>query len=110
MIRSKDDFFHPVSGMESPRFAGVPTFMRLPNMAFDHPRINEVELGLVGVPWDAGTTNRPGPRHGPRQLRDYSTMIRRVNPATGGALAESIPNKDMRSSSNNLNSAPLCLP
>jgi len=35
------------------------------------------------VPWDAGTTNRPGPRHGPRQLRDFSTMIRRVNGATG---------------------------
>ena len=83
MTRSKDDFFHPISGMEMPRFAGVPTFMRLPNMEFDHPRIGEVELGLVGVPWDAGTTNRPGPRHGPRQLRDYSTMIRRVNPATG---------------------------
>lgn len=83
MTRSKDDFFHPISGMDSPRFAGVPTFMRLPNMAFDHPRIGEVELGLIGVPWDAGTTNRPGPRHGPRQLRDYSTMIRRVNPATG---------------------------
>jgi len=55
----------------------------LPNIGFDHPRIGEVDIGLVGVPWDAGTTNRPGPRHGPRQLRDYSTMIRRVNPATG---------------------------
>jgi len=40
-------------------------------------------MGLVGVPWDAGTTNRPGPRHGPRQLRDLSTMIRALNPVTG---------------------------
>lgn len=40
-------------------------------------------MGLVGVPWDGGTTNRPGARHGPRQLRDYSTMIRALNPVTG---------------------------
>src|SRR5262249_51449051 len=33
--------------------------------------------------WDGGTTNRPGPRHGPRQLRDLSTMIRNINQATG---------------------------
>ena len=78
-----DPFFLPVSGMELPRFAGVPSFMRLPYLPPDHPRLGEVEMGLVGVPWDAGTTNRPGPRHGPRQLRDYSTMIRRINAATG---------------------------
>jgi guanidinopropionase len=35
------------------------------------------------VPWDSGTTNRPGPRHGPRQLRDASTMIRAEHPTTG---------------------------
>ena len=40
-------------------------------------------MGLIGVPWDSGTTNRPGPRHGPRQLRDLSTMIRAENGATG---------------------------
>jgi guanidinopropionase len=43
---------------------------------FDHPRFAEVQIGLIGAPWDGGTTNRPGPRHGPRQLRDLSTMIR----------------------------------
>lgn len=78
-----DSFFQPVSALDVPRFAGVPTFMRLPHLAMDHPRIADVELGLVGVPWDAGTTNRPGPRHGPRQLRDLSTMIRAMNPVTG---------------------------
>ena len=78
-----DDFFQPVSGFDLPRFAGVPTFMRLPQVGLDHPRIGEVELGLIGVPWDAGTTNRPGPRHGPRQLRDYSTMIRAQHPVSG---------------------------
>lgn len=76
-------FFHPVSGFDLPRFAGVPTFMRLPQVTPDHPRFGEVEIGLVGVPWDSGTTNRPGPRHGPRQLRDASTMIRAQHATTG---------------------------
>ncbi len=76
-------FFQPVSGMDLPRFAGVPSFMRLPVMDLDHDRIAEVDVGLIGVPWDSGTTNRPGPRHGPRQLRDASTMIRAQNGATG---------------------------
>ena len=50
---------------------------------FDHARFDEVEIGIIGVPWDGGTTNRPGPRHGPRQLRDLSTMIRAQHGATG---------------------------
>lgn len=78
-----DPFFHPVSGFDLPRFAGVPTFMRLPHVAPDHPRFDDVQIGLVGVPWDSGTTNRPGPRHGPRQLRDASTMIRAQHAANG---------------------------
>jgi guanidinopropionase len=78
-----DPFFHPVSGFDLPRFAGVPTFMRLPHVDLDHARLSEVDIGLIGVPWDSGTTNRPGPRHGPRQLRDASTMIRAQNGATG---------------------------
>ena len=82
---SDDDFFTPVSALEMPRFAGMPSFMRLPYLTLDSPRIDEVEVALVGVPWDAGTTNRPGPRHGPRQLRDLSTMIRAMNPVTGVA-------------------------
>ncbi len=78
-----DPFFQPVSGFVLPRFAGVPTFMRLPLVTPDHPRFSEVEIGLVGAPWDAGTTNRPGPRHGPRQMRDASTMIRAEHPVSG---------------------------
>lgn len=77
------NFFKPVSGMDLPRFAGVPTFMRLPHLTKDDERFAQVELGLIGIPWDAGTTNRPGTRHGPRQLRDFSTMIRAINSATG---------------------------
>lgn len=78
-----DAFFQPVSGMDLPRFAGIPTFMRLPHVPLDHARLGEVDIGLIGVPWDSGTTNRPGPRHGPRQLRDASTMIRAEHGMSG---------------------------
>jgi guanidinopropionase len=77
-----DPFFHPVSGMDLPRFAGIPTFMRLPHVPLDHLRAGEVQVGLVGLPFDGGTSNRPGPRHAPRQLRDASTMIRAEHPVT----------------------------
>jgi guanidinopropionase len=76
-------FFQPVSGFVLPRFAGIATFMRLPHVSLDDARIGAVEVGLIGAPWDGGTTNRPGPRHGPRQLRDASTMIRAQNGVTG---------------------------
>ncbi|WP_170844401.1 agmatinase [Aliiruegeria lutimaris] len=78
-----DPFFQPVSGFDLPRYAGVPTFMRLPHVPLEDERLGQVDVGLIGVPWDSGTTNRPGPRHGPRQLRDMSTMMRAENGATG---------------------------
>ncbi len=78
-----DAYFHPVSGFDLPRFAGIPTFMRLPHVGLGDERLGAVQIGLVGTPWDSGTTNRPGPRHGPRQMRDMSTMIRAEHGATG---------------------------
>ena len=78
-----DPFFLPISGFDLPRFAGVPTCMRLPHVSLEEARIQDVEIGIIGVPWDSGTTNRPGPRHGPRQLRDASTMIRAEHPVSG---------------------------
>ncbi|MGV6810601.1 MAG: agmatinase [Brevirhabdus sp.] len=90
-----DPFFHPVSGFDLPRFAGVPTFMRLPHVELDDPRLTDVQVGLIGVPWDSGTTNRPGPRHGPRQLRDASTMIRAQNGATGVRPYEAVNCADL---------------
>jgi guanidinopropionase len=57
--------------------------MRLPHVAPEDARLNDVDIGIIGVPWDSGTTNRPGPRHGPRQLRDASTMIRAEHPVSG---------------------------
>lgn len=82
MSTTSNTFFQPVDGMESPRFAGIPSFMRLPHLGLNSEKINDVDFGLIGVPWDAGTTNRSGPRHGPRQMRDLSTMIRAMNGAT----------------------------
>lgn len=75
--------FTPVSGFDLPRFAGIPTFMRLPHVPIDDPAINSVDIGLIGTPWDSGTTNRSGARHGPRALRDLSTMIRAEHGANG---------------------------
>jgi len=73
-------FFKPVSTMVTPRFAGVPTFMRLPQL--DPDDWHEADIGLIGVPWDGGTTNRAGARHGPRQMRDMSTLMRAIHPVT----------------------------
>lgn len=75
--------FRPASGFDLPRFAGIATFMRLAHVPLDDPRLDQVQIGLIGVPWDAGTTNRPGPRHGPRQMRDASSMIRAQHGVSG---------------------------
>lgn len=55
-----------------PRFMEIPSFMRLPIV--HEPA--EVDIGLVGIPFDLAVTNRPGTRHGPRQVRDQSSMMR----------------------------------
>ena len=78
-----DPRFSPVTGTVLPRYAGIATFMRLPYLTLQDPDLAAVDIGLVGIPWDGGTTNRPGARHGPRQVRDASTMTRNVNRASG---------------------------
>ncbi|MFK7940550.1 MAG: agmatinase [Roseovarius sp.] len=90
-----DPFFQPVSGFELPRFAGVPTFMRLPYVEPDNAKYSDVQIGLIGVPWDSGTTNRPGPRHGPRQLRDASTMMRAQHAVSGMRPFETVNCADL---------------
>ena len=82
-MRAHDPDHLPPSAAELPRYAGPATFMRLPQRSIEAP--GATEIGLVGVPWDGGTTNRPGARHGPRAVRDASTMIRSVNQATATA-------------------------
>ena len=58
--------YKPISGTVLPRYAGIATFMRLPYIPLNEAE--NVDIGLVGVPWDGGTTNRAGARHGPRQI------------------------------------------
>lgn len=73
-----DSFFQPLGGSELPRFAGRSTFMRLPQI--EDP--SEVDIALIGLPWDNGSTNRAGQRHGPREIRSQSTMMRLVHQAS----------------------------
>ncbi len=80
-MTTKPDSYKPISGNDLPRFAGIATFMRLPYVA--PVDADEVDIALIGVPWDGGTTNRAGARHGPRQIRDLSTMVRNAHHATG---------------------------
>ena len=74
---NRSDFNQPVSGLVTPRFGGIATFFRLPHVPLDEA--SELDIGIVGIPWDSGTTNRPGPRHGPRRMRDTSSMVRRMH-------------------------------
>ncbi|MCV2888213.1 agmatinase [Ruegeria aquimaris] len=90
-----DTGFQPVSGFDLPRFAGIASFMRLPMIGLDDPRLPQVDIGLIGLPWDAGTTNRPGPRHGPRQVRDMSTMIRAQHGVSGVRPFEAVNCADL---------------
>ena len=80
-MSDQPESYLPASTDQLPRFAGIATFMRLPHV--EPADADEVDIGLVGVPWDGGTTNRAGARHGPRQIRDLSTMARNVHHATG---------------------------
>ncbi|MGC2196364.1 MAG: agmatinase [Terriglobales bacterium] len=66
----------PVDALVYPRFSGIATFMRLPHI----PRAAELDVALIGVPYDGGTTYRPGPRFGPRHVREQSVIIRPWNP------------------------------
>ncbi len=70
-----DERFQPTAMADTPRFADPATFMRLPHLS--DPA--EIDIAIIGVPFDTGTTNRPGARHGPRQIRDMSTLMRRVH-------------------------------
>lgn len=62
-----------------PRYSGIPTFFRRPLAEV----LGGVDIGVIGVPFDGGVTHRTGARHGPREMRSTSSLIRRVNQATG---------------------------
>src|SRR5262245_25403975 len=62
----------PRRSFESPRFAQPATFMRLPHVEDPHG----LDVAIVGVPYDGGTSYRPGARLGPREVRAQSSLIR----------------------------------
>ena len=67
-----------------PRYAGIATFFRTE----PSQNLAEVDIGIIGVPFDGGVTNRSGARHGPRAVREQSSLLRRYNGATGVAPFE----------------------
>lgn len=76
--------FRPVSTRTVPRFAGVPTFLRLPV----HEDPADVDVMICGAPFDGGTTYRPGARFGPRGVRMASALTRGFHPSQGLDLFE----------------------
>src|SRR6266496_1552258 len=69
--------YQPADSVVSPRFVGVPTFARLPLV----DTLEDVDLEVVGVPFDTGVTFRVGGRFGPNAVRAASLLLRRYNPA-----------------------------
>lgn len=65
--------------MREPRFTEIATFMRAPLAT----TLENVDIGLIGVPTDLGVTNRPGARHGPREIRNASSLMRAFNLGLG---------------------------
>ncbi len=61
-----------------PRYTGIPTFFRAPY----EQDLTQVDIGVIGVPFDGGVTNRAGTRHGPREVRNQSSLMRKINMAT----------------------------
>jgi guanidinopropionase len=78
-MSEKPRFNEPISGVDMPRFSAMSTFMRLPHVTDP----SDIDIALIGVPWDGGTTNRAGARHGPREIRNMSTMMRRTHHTSG---------------------------
>jgi guanidinopropionase len=64
--------------MNEPRYCGIPTFMRTPHLT----NLSNLDIALVGVPYDGAVEARSGARHGPRQIRDMSSMMRAIHHVT----------------------------
>lgn len=78
---------NPVTGEEynlqkSARYSGVSTFMRAPLLEMTGEELSELDIGMVGVPFDGGVTFRPGARMGPRAVREASRLMRTLHHAT----------------------------
>ena len=66
------DHPRPRESFKSPRFAQPATFMRLPHVT----DASGLDVAIVGVPFDGGTSYRTGARLGPREIRAQSSLIR----------------------------------
>jgi agmatinase len=70
----------PVDSIETPRFCGLPTFMRLRNSQ----DLEGVDVAVIGLPSDNGAPFRNGSRFGPSAMRSISSMLRPINPYQKG--------------------------
>lgn len=86
-----NQYNQPLGGNEMPRFAGPATMFRLPAQA----GVEGLDIAIVGVPLDIGTSNRSGSRFGPRQVRAESVLIRPYGMATGAAPFDSFQIADI---------------
>jgi agmatinase len=69
--------YEPADSFVTPRFSGVRTFMRLPNVQ----DLENSDVAIVGAPFDTGATFRAGARFGPEGIRSVSHLLRRYNPS-----------------------------
>jgi guanidinobutyrase len=81
----------PLGGNEMPRFAGIASMFRLPVQT----SAENLDVALIGVPLDIGTSNRTGARYGPRQIRNESVLVRPYGMATGAAPFDSFQVADI---------------
>lgn len=81
----------PLGGNQMPRFGGPSTMMRLPSQE----TAEGLDACFVGIPMDIGASNRSGTRHGPREIRAESCMLRPYNMATGAAPFDSMQVADI---------------
>src|ERR1700685_701057 len=79
------EFNQPLGGNAMPRFAGPASMFRLPTQSAAHG----LDVAIIGVPLDIGTSNRAGTRFGPRQIRAESALIRPYGMATHAAPFDS---------------------
>ena len=76
----------PISGNDLARFSGPNTFMRLPQAG----ALDGLDVAVLGIPIDIGTSWRSGTRFGPKQVRAESAMIRPYNIQSGAAPFDSL--------------------
>ena len=59
------------SDPDMPRYAGIATFALLPRLE----EVERADLAVLGVPFDSGTSFRPGARFGPAHIREHSRQL-----------------------------------